>query len=170
MGIQYSDREPSSRNLIAVADRCNHPSRVRWKATNKFPGVSCMPTGKSTLLILIACALVGFLSATSVFAAVCASTPVQLDAALIVAASNGVDDDIRVVVGSYLLSAGLVYDAVPTETNMLSVSGGWAAGCLIHAASAETTLDGQNLVRPLLVYALGPVTVRRTQLRARQAS
>jgi hypothetical protein len=161
MNVQYSERKPSLQDLVPVADRRNRLRMAGWKVTNEFPGKPCMPIAMLARSILIASALAGFLSATSVFAAVCASTPAQLDAALTTAASNGVDDDIRVVVGSYLLTAGLVYDAVTSETNKLSVSGGWAAGCLIHAESGETTLDGQDLVRPLLVYTFGPTTVRR---------
>jgi hypothetical protein len=129
--------------------------------TNERSAESHKPIGTSARAILVACNLCSMFWATSAFAAVCVNTPTQLDAAPTVAESNGVDDDIRIVVGTSLLTTELVYFAVPSETGTLTISGGWVAGCLSQATTGETTLDGRNLLRPLTVFTKGLATIRR---------
>jgi len=67
------------------------------------------------------------------------------------AESNGEDDVIKVEVGTYLLGGELDYIAAPTETHDLTVSGGWAPGCLALASSGSSVLDGQHAARALFV-------------------
>ena len=129
--------------------------------SNELSAESHKAIGTSARAILVACTLGCMLRATPASAAFCVSTPEQLGAALTVAESNGADDDIRIVVGTYLLTTELVHFAVPSETGTLTISGGWAAGCLSQATTGETTLDGQDMVRPLSVVARGATTIRR---------
>jgi hypothetical protein len=107
--------------------------------------------------LLIAVALLGSVSAHA--ASSCVSSPLQLAIALSVAQNNGEDDDIRIVVGTYLLGGELVYSTAVEETQALTISGGWTAGCFVRSTSGSTALDGQNLYRPLSIYAHGNVSI-----------
>jgi hypothetical protein len=150
-----------SRALVRVADNRTPRSGACAKVSDLFPGESRNRGRARKCWSLLACLLASLLCATPALATVCVSTPSELDAALTAASSNGIDDEIRVVVGSYLLTAELVYFAAPTETGKLTLIGGWAPNCLAQAIIGETTLDGQDMVRPLSVVARGSTTIRR---------
>ena len=87
----------------------------------------------------------------------CVATATAIQSALTVAENNSQDDAIEIVGGSYLLAAGLTFNSA--EAHLLDISGGWNAGCT-QQINADTTLDGQNSVPPLILYnANGPVHV-----------
>jgi hypothetical protein len=161
MDVQRIHFVTSSPELDRIADNENAIGRACWRVSNVWRGESRKPGRNPKRWSLLACLLGSLLCATPALASVCVSTPSELDSALTAASSNGIDDEIRVVVGNYLLTSELVYFAAPTETGELTVVGGWAPNCLVQATSGETTLDGQDMVRPLYVYVFGPATIRR---------
>jgi hypothetical protein len=93
----------------------------------------------------------------------CVSTPAQLATALYTAQSNGEDDDIRLVVGTYLLSdeLTLAYNAASGEHYILILFGGYKPGtnCGTLSTTDQTVLDGQNQVRILTISAVGEVRI-----------
>jgi hypothetical protein len=78
----------------------------------------------------------------------CVHSAAEIQAALTTAATNGADDVIMIAGGNYALSTTLGFAS--SEQHAISIWGGFNASCdsFIHA---ETTLDGQHLVRPLYV-------------------
>jgi hypothetical protein len=92
----------------------------------------------------------------------CVSTTAQLAAAINAAANNGQDDTIYLETGTYLLNSELQYFAAPSETFKLAIIGGFAPGCASgYASSGESTLDGQNVTRMLMISAQGEVDIGR---------
>ena len=89
-------------------------------------------------LVLMAC-----LAATGANAAnFCVSTPAELSAALSTAASNGQDDVIQVVQGTYL--GVFAYTAAAMETYGLTIAGGYVTGCVSQTVNPlNTVLDAQ---------------------------
>jgi len=95
-------------------------------------------------------AAVAVVAASSASAAtLCATTPAQLQAALMTAAGNGQHDDLRIRAGTYDLSnVDLVYDPSTPEDFDLDISGGWTPffenPCGQHLTDDpwQTTLDG----------------------------
>ncbi len=76
----------------------------------------------------------------------CVNTAVALQNALIGAAANGQDDEIRVVQGTYV--GNFVYAS--TETQALAVLGGYTVGCAGRTLDpANTILDGNQTDRVL---------------------
>jgi parallel beta helix pectate lyase-like protein len=74
-------------------------------------------------------------------ATVCVSTTQELSSALSTAASNGEDDTIQVVRGSY--GGGMLFSS--TQSNSLTVNGGYAPGCGSRTVDpANTILDAAN--------------------------
>lgn len=73
----------------------------------------------------------------------CVSTVVGIQSTLNIAQTNGQDDRVNIVGGSYSLSAELDFSS--SEAHNLVVEGGWNAGCTSRSG-AETQLSGQNLV------------------------
>lgn len=78
----------------------------------------------------------------------CVHSAAEIQAALTTAATNGADDVIMIAGGSYALATSLLFSS--SEPHALSIQGGFSPSCdsFVHA---ETTLDGQHLVRPLYV-------------------
>jgi hypothetical protein len=114
---------------------------------------------RALVSILLALAASHGAQATSV----CVSNADQLASALAAAQTNGQDDIIRVVAGTYLLDSGLAFDS--QEPDDLAISGGFDANCQVQTADF-TVLDGQHLVRPLdIVNDHGDITVDRLQVR-----
>jgi hypothetical protein len=119
------------------------------------PKVAAVP---ETLLMTILLAA----SASGYAATACVTNTTQLAQALTTAQSNGQDDTIYLVVGNYLLSSELQYNAAVDETYKLSIIGGIAPGCASgYASSGNSTLDGQNMVRQLSISAKGEVDIGR---------
>lgn len=88
----------------------------------------------------------------------CVDTSASLASALLTAQSNNQDDTIDVVVGTYPLGSELQYFAASGETHALYILGGQAPGCPgPPAATGNTVLDGQHLVRQLSITARGLV-------------
>jgi hypothetical protein len=122
------------------------------------------PSAAATRLLamLLSCSVL-LCSAISAQAAIsCVTNPAQLASALTAAQSNGEDDVIYLVVGNYLLSSELQYNAAVDETYKLSIIGGIAPGCASgYASSGSSVLDGQDMVRQLYISAKGEVDIGR---------
>lgn len=81
----------------------------------------------------------------------CVSTAAELQAALTTAASNGEDDVIHIVQGTY--NGNFVYAS--TEAFNLTVEGGYAASCSSRVVDpANTVLDGLATGRVSAIPAL----------------
>ncbi|MBL0163417.1 MAG: hypothetical protein IPP82_07155 [Xanthomonadales bacterium] len=79
----------------------------------------------------------------------CVNTVATLQSALTTSGTNGQDDQINIVAGTYSLgAAGLQFGS--SEANSLTIFGGYTAGCA-QLTSAATKLDGQSLQRPLRI-------------------
>jgi hypothetical protein len=90
-------------------------------------------------------------------AAFCAGSTSAIQAALSAAASNGEDDVVRIVGGTYPVAATLAFSS--SEPHAITISGGYAAGCSSFTFK-DTTIDGQHLVTPLYVgNTHGAITV-----------
>lgn len=76
----------------------------------------------------------------------CVHSAAEIQAALTTAATNGADDVIMIASGNYALSTTLVFAS--SEPHSISIQGGFSPLC-DSFIFAETTLDGQHLVRPL---------------------
>jgi hypothetical protein len=97
----------------------------------------------------LASALVALVGPTTSHASIhCVATVGTLVNALAVAEENGEADEIRIVGGSYALSASLVYSS--HEAFGAILSGRWNAACT-NQDGAPSMLDGQNLTRILQV-------------------
>jgi hypothetical protein len=93
--------------------------------------------------IILMCALNLFL--VSIVNGVCVSNSVELDAALGNADSNGTDDDIRLVSGTYsIVDIGDThFEYLSGEDFSLAISGGWNAGCSTQTSDPSlTVLEG----------------------------
>ena len=109
------------------------------------------------IAMLLSCGGITAHAATS-----CVTNPSQLASALTAAQSNGQDDVIYLVVGNYLLTSELQYNAAVDETYKLSIIGGIAPGCASgYASSGSSVLDGQDMVRQLYISAKGEVDIGR---------
>lgn len=82
----------------------------------------------------------------------CVDTPAELQAALTASAASPANDTIRLVEGTYISASG--FSATLSETGDLSISGGWAPGCLFRWPGRRSTIDGE-LQRPGLVLLGG---------------
>ncbi len=105
-------------------------------------------------LIACFCLMSLFLFPTVSFGAIfCVSNEAELQTALTTAASNGEDDTIKIVQGTY--NGNFTYAA--TEANSLTVEGGYTSGCATRVVDpANTILDGGRLDHVLaLVTQLG---------------
>ena len=91
---------------------------------------------------------VGGLSTQAHAALLCADSAASLQSALSTAQSNGEDDEIDLVAGTYTLSAGLSY--VANEAHSLTIFGGYTANCAALAGSA-TLLSGNSMVQILYI-------------------
>ncbi|MEO8673459.1 MAG: choice-of-anchor Q domain-containing protein [Tahibacter sp.] len=83
-------------------------------------------------------------------ASFCATSEGSFRTALNAAAVNGETNFIRVVAGNYSLGAALGYSS--NATNSLFISGGYAPACS-GQTSEPSVLDGQDVRRPLFIYA-----------------
>ena len=82
----------------------------------------------------------------------CVSNAIELQAALSTAASNGEDDIIRIVQGTY--DGNFVYAS--TEGNSLTVEGGYTGGCTSRVVNPENTvLDGGGIDTVLALASQG---------------
>jgi len=79
----------------------------------------------------------------------CANSAAGVQFSLTVAQDNGLDDDIRIVSGSYALTQMLSY--LSNEAHSLTISGGWNVDCSMQDGGA-TTLDGQGLDQVLRIF------------------
>lgn len=112
---------------------------------------------RSTFVLtnLLASVFVLFALSPPVRAAVfCVADATDLQAALTTAASNGEDDQIQIVQGTYV--GNFVYAS--TQANDLAVQGGWTAGCTSREIDpTNTVLDG-NQTGTVLVLSAPDVT------------
>ena len=82
----------------------------------------------------------------------CVSNPTELQTALTTAASNGEDDTIQIVQGTY--SGNFTYASY--EANSLTVEGGYTSGCASQViAPANTVLDGGGTDTVLALVSQG---------------
>ncbi|NCA78042.1 MAG: hypothetical protein EOM90_17080 [Alphaproteobacteria bacterium] len=90
--------------------------------------------------------------ANSAFAEVfCVDTAEELQAALTTASSNGQDDEVQIVQGTYV--GNFVY-ATATEAYDLAVKGGYTTGCTSQVIDpTNTTLDGNQSGTVLVISA-----------------
>ncbi len=100
-------------------------------------------------LLLGALALLGS-QAPANAAQFCVTSAASLQTALATAAGNGVDDEVRIVQGTYV--GNFVYAS--TQANNLSVQGGYTAGCAGRVLDpANTILDGNQTNSVLVLSA-----------------
>ncbi len=105
----------------------------------------------STLLVGLL-ALLGSQAPASA-AQFCVNSAASLQTALTTAASNGVDDEVRIVQGTYV--GNFVYAS--TQANKLSVLGGYTAGCAGRTLDpVNTILDGNQTSTVLSLSTPGP--------------
>lgn len=99
-------------------------------------------------LCFLACLFV-VMSARGAFGATfCVTNATELQTALTTAQSNGANDTIKVVQGTY--TGNFTYTAVLTENYSLTLEGGYTAGCASRVVDAtNTTLDGGAVDRVL---------------------
>lgn len=97
--------------------------------------------------LTVACLCLASPSPAAVF---CADTESSLIAALDAAETNGEDDEIRIVEGTYLLGSALTLSI--HEAFAVALSGRWNAGCDAQTG-ASTTLDGQDASRILYAFS-----------------
>ena len=89
---------------------------------------------------------VTFRTNTSSGVTFCVSDATQLQSALTTAASNGEDDVVQIVQGTYV--GNFVYDS--TEANSITIEGGYTAGCSSREVDpSNTVLDGDAAGRVL---------------------
>jgi len=87
----------------------------------------------------------------------CVDTATEIQNALSTAASNGENDQVQIVQGTYV--GNFVY-ATATEEHDLAIQGGWTAGCVSREIDpANTVLDG-NQTGTVLVLSADGRTVR----------
>jgi hypothetical protein len=79
----------------------------------------------------------------------CVNTPASLQTALTTAASNGVDDEVRIVQGTYV--GNFFYAS--TEAQALSVLGGYTAGCAGRVLDPVNTILDGNQTNTVLVLS-----------------
>lgn len=95
----------------------------------------------------------------------CVSTAGDLRAKLLVAASNGEDDVIRLVRGSYL-AGGSGFSFNSTQVFALTINGGFDATCTNASQDArDTVLDGGGLSQVLSINGPGSVAIRHLTIR-----
>ncbi|MGH8173945.1 MAG: choice-of-anchor Q domain-containing protein [Rhodanobacteraceae bacterium] len=93
--------------------------------------------------------VVGCLAASAASAEVfCTNTVNEIHLALTEAGTNGQNDEIRIVAGTYGLTNGLGFSS--EQTDSLSIRGGYNSNCTVFTG-ATTTLDGQDKERPLFI-------------------
>jgi hypothetical protein len=97
------------------------------------------------------------LPARGVFGATfCVTNASDLQVALTAAQSNGEDDTIKVVQGTYN-TRGLTYTAVSTENYSLALKGGYTAGCASRVVDIyNTALHGGGGNGPVLFFDVEP--------------
>lgn len=83
----------------------------------------------------------------------CVDTSAELQAALVAAAANGADDDLRIVQGSYLVDPA-VFPA--SEPFALTLSGGWNPQCTAATRDVRlTVLESTQADTAILVFKSG---------------
>jgi hypothetical protein len=94
------------------------------------------------LMLILASLSILLLHGSAQAATFCVSSASGLLSALAAAGSNGEDDVIEVVQGTY--QGSFVY--IPTEAFSLTIEGGYAAGCTSRVVNpANTVLDAMGL-------------------------
>ncbi len=110
---------------------------------------------------------------------VCVSTAVELNTALGNADSNGLDDDIRLVSGTYNIAdiGDTHFEYLSGEDNSLAISGGWDATCVSQTADPGlTVLEGgveqlaDGGVIALVLSNTNPVSVSVSNLTVRNGN
>lgn len=106
----------------------------------------------------LALAFLAAVAPTATFAAIfCPGNEAEFRQALVTAAANGEDDEIRLRPGTFY-TGGQKFAISSTEPYSLSISGGWTdhlpLWCSLQSPSASATvLDGQNLTAVLDIQA-----------------
>jgi hypothetical protein len=130
-------RTPDLRTACAAA----HPSSVPCGS-----GESTMRIFVFRWMVAIAgCAIV---PATAQAALFCVNSQSSIQTALNSAGTNGQDDEIDIVAGTYALTGGLAFSS--GQANNITVFGGFNADCS-HFTGAETILNGQGASKPLFI-------------------
>jgi hypothetical protein len=126
-----------------------------------------MSAAPKLCLLVIGVLPLGWTTASQA-ATFCVSTPGQLAAALSAAQSNGEDDIVYVVAGTYALTSALEFNS--SEAHALTVLGGLDATCSA-VTNSFSTLSGQHLYRALYVSSSnGPVAISRMGFQSGTAS
>jgi hypothetical protein len=95
----------------------------------------------------------------------CVSTAGDLRAKLLVAASNGEDDVIRLVRGNYL-TGGSGFSFNSTQAFALTINGGFDASCTTGSQDArDTVLDGGGASQVLAINGPGSIAIRHLTIR-----
>lgn len=103
-----------------------------------------------------------FLGASNASAAVfCAATSSAIRQALIVAASNGQADTIRINIGTYSASTGdIAFPYAASENNAITIEGGYTFGCGARVDKANlTVLSGSGVRQVMRFYSQGSGSV-----------
>jgi hypothetical protein len=106
-----------------------------------------------------------FVTAGSAAAAeFCAATSTMIREALVVAASNGESDTIRIVIGTYAPTTGAIaFSYSSEEARAIAIEGGYTFGCGLRVDNASLTVLGGAGVRQVLRFhsqGSGAVSVR----------
>ncbi len=87
----------------------------------------------------------------------CVNSAASLQAALTTAESNGQNDQIEIVAGTYtVVSGGFQYHS--SEANSIAISGGFTAACS-QLTTAHTTLNGNGLYRVMDITTISSSTL-----------
>lgn len=93
---------------------------------------------------------------------ICVGTTNELQDALSEAAKDGIDNQIRIQQGVY--NGSFNFDS--NETHSLTIEGGYNTDCEDRVLRPDaTTLDGENIRRPLQVRSDGDVTIRHLTIK-----
>lgn len=93
---------------------------------------------------------------------ICVSSSNELQDALSLAAQDGIDNVVKIQSGTY--TGAFRYSS--TQTNSLTLQGGYADDCVIRDSSPDATVfDGEQVRRPLNLRSSGDVTVQRFTFR-----
>ncbi|MGB0134809.1 choice-of-anchor Q domain-containing protein [Dokdonella sp.] len=117
--------------------------------------------GSKAMGLLLACLACG--SSQAAIICIDSGDSASLEIWLGAMSSNGQDDEIRLRGGTFVVPAGSGgFQFFSTESNSLSISGQWNAGCTSIRGIADTVLDGSGASRIMQLYSDdGDLTVRR---------
>lgn len=115
-------------------------------------------------IVQLALVIVSVTAGSAPAAEFCAATSAMIREALVIAASNGESDTIRIVIGAYAPTTGsAAFSYTSDESHAIAVEGGYTFGCGLRVDNAGLTVLGGSGARPVLRFysqGSGAVTVR----------